>query len=70
VHLGRDLLGRRSGVSASAIQRAENAAGVPTMQSSNLFRVQRAMEIGDERGAVIFIDADERGGEGVRLRRR
>ena len=63
-------LARRSGVSASAIQRAETTAGVPTMQSANLFRVQRALELGDERGAVTFIDADESGGEGVRLRRR
>jgi transcriptional regulator with XRE-family HTH domain len=63
-------LARRSGVSASSIQRAESADGVPTMQSTNLFRVQRTLEIGDERGAVTFIDADESGGEGVRLRRR
>ena len=63
-------LARRSGVSASSIQRAETGGGVPTMQSANLFRVQRALELGDERGAVTFIDADESGGEAVRLRRR
>ena len=33
-------------------------------------QAERALEIGDERGAVTFIDADESGGEGVRLRRR
>lgn len=63
-------LARRSGVSASAIQRAEGAVAVPTMQSQNLFRVQRALEIGDERGGVVFIDADDMVGEGVSLRRR
>jgi transcriptional regulator with XRE-family HTH domain len=59
-------LARESGISTSAIQRAENTAGVPTMKSTNLFRVQRALEI----GGVVFVDADAHGGEGVRLRRR
>jgi ribosome-binding protein aMBF1 (putative translation factor) len=58
-------LAHRSGVSASAIQRAEAAGGMPTMKSTNLFKLQRALEI----GGVQFIDADETGGEGVRRRR-
>jgi transcriptional regulator with XRE-family HTH domain len=59
-------LAHQSGVSASAIQRAEGAADVPTMKSTNLFNLQRALE----RAGVLFIDADEVGGAGVRLRRR
>jgi len=64
-------LATRSGVSSSSIQRAEAIGGVPTMQSSNLFRVQRALELGDPPSApgVIFIDADDSGGAGVRVRR-
>ena len=58
-------LASRSGVSASAIQRAEAAGGMPTMKSTNLFKLQRALEIGDEHGSIVFIDADG-GGEGVR----
>jgi transcriptional regulator with XRE-family HTH domain len=56
-------LARRSGVSASAVQRAEAVAGVPTMKTTNLFKIQRALEV----GGIQFIDADG-GGEGVRLR--
>jgi ribosome-binding protein aMBF1 (putative translation factor) len=59
-------LASRSGVSASSIQRAEAVDGVPTMKSTNLFKLQRALEI----GGVMFVDADETAGEGVRLRRR
>ena len=62
-------LARRSGVSTSAIQRAEAAGGMPTMKSTNLFKLQRALEIGGERGGIQFIDADN-GGEGIRLRQR
>jgi transcriptional regulator with XRE-family HTH domain len=59
-------LAKRSGVSASTIVRAELAGGVPVMKSTNLFRIQRALE----QAGVIFIDADDAAGEGVRLRRR
>jgi hypothetical protein len=58
-------LERESGVSASSIQRAEHATGIPTMKSPNLFRIQRALE----NGGVLFIDADDIVGPGVRLRR-
>jgi ribosome-binding protein aMBF1 (putative translation factor) len=58
-------LAERSGISTSAIQRAEAAGGMPTMKSTNLFRLQRALEL----GGVQFIDANG-GGPGVRLTQR
>lgn len=58
-------LAEAAGVSASAIQRAEQAEGVPRMRAATLFRVQRALERG-----VVFIDGDDQYGPGVRLRRR
>jgi hypothetical protein len=58
-------------MAASTIVRAEATPGVPQMQAPNLFRIQRALEIGDRRkGGVIFIDPDDVAGAGVRLRQR
>jgi DNA-binding XRE family transcriptional regulator len=59
-------LGQESGVSPASVQRAERAAGVPRMQTSSLFAMVRALEA----AGIQFIDADDTGGEGVRLRRR
>jgi hypothetical protein len=57
---------QESGVSPASVQRAERAQGIPQMQTSSLFAIVRTLE-----GAgVQFIDANEAGGEGVRLRRR
>lgn len=39
---------------------------IPQMQTSSLFAMVRALE----QAGVLFIDADDSGGEGVRLRRR
>ena len=60
-------LAERSGVSYSAIQRAETVAGIPPMRTPNLAAIQRALED----AGVVFIDAGDimrRGGVGVRLR--
>jgi len=44
---------------------------VPTMKSTNLFNLQRTLEIGDEaNGGIVFLDANDTNGPGVRLRRR
>jgi ribosome-binding protein aMBF1 (putative translation factor) len=56
-------LAERSGVSTSAIQRAEAVVGMPTMKSTNLFKLQRTLEL----GGVRFTDANG-GGPGVRMR--
>jgi hypothetical protein len=58
-------LSKATGLSPSAIQRAEDAPGVPKMKSTNLFRVQRTLEA----KGLIFVDSDDTAGEGVRLRR-
>jgi transcriptional regulator with XRE-family HTH domain len=62
---GRDDLARRSGVSETAIWRAENVDTVPTMRADNLYKIERALED----GGVIFLDGDDVG-PGVRLRLR
>jgi transcriptional regulator with XRE-family HTH domain len=64
-------LAQATGVSISAIQRAEQSEGVPTMRAPTLFRVQRALQRGNTtHGGVVFIDSDDQYGPGVRLRRR
>ena len=78
IRAGRGLLGwstaelaERAGVSYSTVQRAENIDGVSTIRATNLFAIQRAMELGDGKGpGVIFQTAGENrpGGDGVRLR--
>ena len=59
-------LAQESGVSPASAQRAERAPGIPQMQTGSLFALVRALEA----AGIQFIDADETGGEGVRLRRR
>jgi ribosome-binding protein aMBF1 (putative translation factor) len=59
-------LSQESGVSPASVQRAERATGIPQMQTGSLFAMVRALE----QAGIQFIDADESGGEGVRLRRR
>ena len=59
-------LSQESRVSPASVQRAERAAGIPQMQTGSLFAMVRALEA----AGIQFIDADEGGGEGVRLRRR
>jgi transcriptional regulator with XRE-family HTH domain len=72
IRAARSLLGlsavalaERAGVSYQTVQRGEAVAGVPPMKSPNLYAIQRALEA----AGVVFIDADEQGGPGVRLRR-
>jgi hypothetical protein len=61
-------LADKSGVSYSAIQRAESFNTVPSMRAPNLYALQRALED----GGVVFQAAGENrpGGDGVRLRGR
>ena len=59
-------LAQESGVSPASVQRAERAEGIPQMQTGSLFAMVRALEA----AGIQFIDADESGGLGVRLRRR
>ena len=61
-------LAERSGISYSAIQRAENIDGISSMRATNLFALQRALED----GGVIFLGAGDNrsGGDGVRLKPR
>jgi hypothetical protein len=58
-------LAQQAGVSPASVQRAERAEGIPQMLSGGLFAIVRALE----RAGIIFIDADESAGPGVRLRR-
>jgi hypothetical protein len=44
----------------------ERAEGIPQMQTGSLFAMVRALEA----AGIQFIDADESGSEGARLRRR
>ena len=59
-------LAQESGVSPASVQRAERAPGIPQMQTGSLFAMVRALES----AGIQFIDEDEGGGPGVRLRRR
>jgi transcriptional regulator with XRE-family HTH domain len=61
-------LAAQSGISQSAIQRAEAVDEVPSMRAPNLLALQRALEA----GGVIFLAAGDsrEGGDGLRLRMR
>jgi transcriptional regulator with XRE-family HTH domain len=72
IRAARALLGWRaqdladaSGVSTATIMRAEKAGGVPRMRTDTLDALQLALE----QGGVVFIDANQHAGPGVRLRR-
>ena len=58
-------LARRCGVSYPALQKAAAADGIPSMNARNLAAIQDTLE----RAGVVFIDADDKGGPGVRLKR-
>ncbi len=57
-------LAEESGLSWPTIQRMEAAKGVPGGLTKNLDLVQRTLES----AGVIFIDQNEEGGPGVRLK--
>src|SRR6476620_12323517 len=58
-------LSEQCGVSYAAIQRAEAGEGLPNMQVRNLAAIKRALED----GGVVFLDDNDGGGPGVRLKR-
>ncbi len=60
--LGVRELAAAAEVAPSTVQRFESGKG--DMHSRTLERVQHVLEA----GGIIFVDADERGGPGVRLR--
>lgn len=58
-------LAAKSGVSYHAIQRAENADGIPNMHTRNLMAVKSALEA----AGITFLDGvNDPAGQGVRLR--
>jgi len=57
-------LAQQAGVSEATVRRAEATPAVPTTSAANLFRIQRALE----QAGVIFIDANDVAGAGVRFR--
>lgn len=59
-----EKLSKKSGLSYPTIQRMESAEGIPASYARNLSAVQRALE----EAGIQFIDANDSGGVGVRLR--
>lgn len=59
-------LAEEAEIGVATVQRIEAKDGIPAAHVRTLVAVQEALE----RGGVIFIDADQAGGSGVRLRRR
>ena len=59
-------LADESGVSWKTIQRMESCDGVPSATARNIEKIQKTLEA----AGVIFIDRNEDGGAGVRLKRR
>ncbi len=57
-------LAAESGVSWTTIQRMEAGDGVPSATARNIDKIQKALEA----AGVIFIDRNEEGGPGVRLK--
>ncbi len=57
-------LAERSGVGIATVRRMEGARGLPKTTAENVWKVQQALED----AGVIFIDQNEEGGPGVRLR--
>jgi len=60
---GHTQLAEAADVGSATIFRAEGYDGVPAVQLHTLNAIQAALE----RAGVMFIDADKRGGIGVRL---
>ena len=62
----QEKLSKNSGLSPSSVQRAEQAGDqIPGMRTGSLFAMVRTLE----QAGIVFIDAGEHGGVGVRLRR-
>jgi transcriptional regulator with XRE-family HTH domain len=61
-----EQLSERSGLSLPTIQRMERAEGIPSSYAKNLQAVRDTFE----EAGVVFIDRDDSGGVGVRLRDR
>ena len=57
-------LAERSGVGIATVRRMEGARGLPKTTAENVWKVQQALED----AGVVFIDQNEEGGPGVRLR--
>ncbi len=57
-------LAERSGVGIATVRRMEGARGLPKTTAENVWKVQQALED----AGVIFIDQNEEGGPGVRLK--
>jgi transcriptional regulator with XRE-family HTH domain len=57
-------LANRTGLTLRTIQRFENEVGIPSSRTKNLMTIRQALED----AGVIFIDRNEDGGPGVRLK--
>ncbi len=57
-------LAERSGVGIATVRRMEGARGLPKTTAENVWKVQQALED----AGVVFIDQNEEGGPGVRLK--
>lgn len=58
-------LADRAGLSMRTVIRAERTSGVPRMRTDTLDAIQLTLE----QAGVIFVDANQHAGPGVRLRR-
>ncbi len=57
-------LADKSGIGFRTVQRFESESGIPASRTSNLIAIRRVLE----EAGVIFIDQNEEGGPGVRLK--
>ncbi len=57
-------LADKTGIGFRTIQRFESESGIPASRTSNLIAIRHTLEDAD----VIFIDQNEEGGPGVRLK--
>ncbi len=64
VEFSQIQLAEASGLALSTIRRMEVAGGTLKSSVENVLKVQQALEV----GGVVFIDRNEDGGPGVRLK--
>ncbi len=57
-------LADKSGIGFRTVQRFESESGIPASRTSNLIAIRKVLE----EAGVIFIDQNEEGGPGVRLK--
>ena len=66
LHWDQVALAERAGLAISTVKKLEARTGLATGNAETVWKLQRALED----AGIVFINEDDSGGPGVRLRRR